>query len=187
MSLSRVSLKLASGAFALAMLTSFTAAPVHAASNEYVRVAGVATGDFLNIRNGPDVASPIIGRIPPTARGIALRASGIGKWVLVRYNGVVGWAHSRYLKPEIAEGSIAPLEAMRAGHYGVVGIKGFDVLNVRAFPSARSRKVAAIPPHARGIRVDRRHPNGWALVSYGPARGWVNMRYLAPASASAGR
>ena len=64
--------------------------------------------------------------------------------------------------------------------YMVVGVAGWDVLNMRAGPGVRHRKVGALRPGQRGILIETcaRHAR-WCLVSDGHRAGWVNMRFLA--------
>ena len=67
----------------------------------------------------------------------------------------------------------------------VVGVGGYDVLNMRAWPAAYSRRVGAIPHHGSGIYVQRCivRPHGsssdWCKVRFGGTWGWVNKRYIA--------
>ena len=67
----------------------------------------------------------------------------------------------------------------------VVGVGTHDVLNVRAWPAAGSRKVAAIPHYGDGFYVQRCivRPNGsssdWCKVHHAGTWGWVNKRFLA--------
>ena len=64
--------------------------------------------------------------------------------------------------------------------YRVVNVANWDVLNMRAGPSASHRIVGALAPGEGGvyIRACARHAS-WCLVHADSRSGWVNMRYLA--------
>jgi len=81
-------------------------------------------------------------------------------------------------------------------YYRVVGVANNDTLSVRQYPSASSKKVASLLPYDTGITVSKCKKIGhsrWCKVdflvddimffvrdlSYG---GWVNAKYLKPAS-----
>lgn len=61
--------------------------------------------------------------------------------------------------------------------YRVVGVEDWDVLNVRARPSARSSIVGELEPGTCGLEIlnDRR---GWLKIRFGETLGWVNGRYI---------
>jgi uncharacterized protein YgiM (DUF1202 family) len=61
--------------------------------------------------------------------------------------------------------------------YRVHGVSYNDVLNMRAWPSPKSRIVAHIPPRGRGVELIRRK-GGWGLVQYDGEQGWAHMGYL---------
>ena len=65
------------------------------------RVVAVDLDDVLNIRAGPSAGHPIVGEIPPTARGLRLLGPCRG-WCPIRYNGATGWVSGRYLAVEPA-------------------------------------------------------------------------------------
>lgn len=63
-------------------------------------VTGVSAGDVLNVREAPDVRSPIVGKLPPHAGGIeVVEASDDGRWGLINIGQRSGWASLRYLAP----------------------------------------------------------------------------------------
>jgi hypothetical protein len=72
---------------------------------------------------------------------------------------------------------LAPLPAL-ASSFRVVRVAANDVLNVREAPNHRARALGQLPPDARGITVLTRR-NGWAEITAGDLRGWVNATYLA--------
>lgn len=62
--------------------------------------------------------------------------------------------------------------------FGVRGVSANDVLNIRKWPSARSRKVGQIPAGFCGIqRLGPRRGN-WVKINYGKTNGWVHSRYI---------
>ncbi len=74
--------------------------------------------------------------------------------------------------------------AIAAPTYEVAGVSMDDVLNIRAAPRATAPKVGEYGPRDSGIRIYRREGN-WALTGRddpGRPDGWVNLRYLRPAT-----
>ena len=57
--------------------------------------------------------------------------------------------------------------------YEVRGIAYHDVLNIRKWPSHRSRIVGVIPADGRNIRNLVRRVRGWCRISYRYTDGWV--------------
>ncbi len=80
--------------------------------------------------------------------------------------------------------------AMAAGYHvdgpaRVTGVAHWDVLNIRKWPAAYSRKTGELKPWVH-VWVERCivAPTGgsdWCLVERGPQRGWVSARFLTPA------
>jgi len=86
----------------------------------------------------------------------------------------------------------------RQSFWAVRGVAADDVLNLRDMPSADSRSLARIPPHARGLKhlgCRRNQPaleqwmrmseqqrreaqTEWCRVEYRGKQGWVAGRYL---------
>ena len=61
-------------------------------------VTGVADDDVLNLRAGPDSSTPVVGALPPDARGVeVLSLSGNGRWGLVATAEGASWASMHYL------------------------------------------------------------------------------------------
>ena len=63
----------------------------------------------------------------------------------------------------------------------VVGVASWDVLNIRAWPNARSAKVGAAAPYARvwvSRCIAKRRGSDWCKISWMEQTGWVNSRYL---------
>ncbi len=60
-------------------------------------VTGVAINDVLNVREGPDAGSPIIGALPPDATGVEV-IQVEGAWALVNADDRSGYVALRYLR-----------------------------------------------------------------------------------------
>ncbi|EAU41916.1 hypothetical protein FP2506_15824 [Fulvimarina pelagi HTCC2506] len=67
-------------------------------------------------------------------------------------------------------------------HAWVVNVASTDVLNVRAWPAAHSRKVGHLGPYDENIYVERciARPGiaDWCKVYRGELSGWVNANYI---------
>jgi uncharacterized protein YgiM (DUF1202 family) len=94
--------------------------------------------------------------------------------------------------------SAEPRAAPKPRYWVVTGVAANDVLQLRDMPSADSRSLARIPPHARGLKhlgCRRNQPpleqwmrmsemqrqeaqTQWCRVEYGGRQGWVAGRYL---------
>ena len=88
-----------------------------AAPHATYAVVNVAPDDFLNVRARPDVASPVVGRIPPYGLGIHISAAGkhvrTAHWVPIRYKDLTGWVNRRYLARQT--GSLEEAVSARTG------------------------------------------------------------------------
>lgn len=89
-------------------------------------------------------------------------------------------------KNEVSVAAItpAPEETMRTAagprFYRVVNVPSYDVLNVRAGPSATNDILATIPPGARGVIVIGACREDWCRIRRGRDTGWVHSYFLAP-------
>jgi hypothetical protein len=59
--------------------------------------ATIGVRGALNIRRGPGTSYGIMGQIPAGGRVYVQGRDAYGIWILVNYNGVVGWVSSSYL------------------------------------------------------------------------------------------
>lgn len=64
------------------------------------RVARVDAFDMLNVRRGPSEYTSVVGRIPPTGRGVRIVGSCRQLWCPVVHNRVSGWVNRFYLTAE---------------------------------------------------------------------------------------
>jgi hypothetical protein len=118
--------------FALALLAAATLAPAATAiassgngprsPARRLEVRGIADWDRLKMRLAPGQTSPAVGEIPARAQGVVgtgrQRHVGRAVWHEVEYQGVRGWVHGRFIRPEA--GTAAPLVAATAGDGGAV-------------------------------------------------------------------
>lgn len=61
-------------------------------------VVGVSDDDVLNIRRWPSARAAKVGHIPAGFCGIRRLGPRRGRWVKIRYDGITGWVHSRYIR-----------------------------------------------------------------------------------------
>ncbi len=158
----------------LSLLILFSTTGIATTSPCYYRVTGVKQDDMLWIRSGPDVSYLRVGAIPPTATeilatGVDINVDGT-YWLPIRYQGVYGWVNRNFL-----------LEDCRCA-YQVEGVEADDQLWVRAGPSVKYEKVAAIPHNGTGIQVTgmtvQVQKDYWTTMRYKNIEGWVNQHYL---------
>ncbi len=62
--------------------------------------------------------------------------------------------------------------------YCVTGVAEWDVLNLRAWPTANSRILAELAPNECDIAFLPYAVGSWQKVRAGGWEGWVNRRYL---------
>ncbi len=62
--------------------------------------------------------------------------------------------------------------------YRVRGVASWDVLNIRAGPSARAPIVGRIPHTGSGVHCLGPCNGAWCRISWRGTVGWTNMRYL---------
>jgi uncharacterized protein YraI len=163
------------------------------------RVVAVHPDDVLNIRAGPSAGHPIVGEIPPTARGVQLLGPCRG-WCPVRYNGASGWVSGRYLAIEPAVAPfvhrLPPGEPLRKlpplpAHWRVTGVAPADGLRVHEEPSLQAPVVHVFEPTAACISLGAGCQKPWCQVKFptgsGDRVGWVDSKYLVPADGPCGR
>ena len=61
------------------------------------RVAGVASHDVLNVRDGPSADYTITGAILPDAGGVRIVGQCLSAWCPISHRGITGWVNSIYL------------------------------------------------------------------------------------------
>ena len=91
----------------LAIAVAVCAVPAASRADEY-RVVNVDRGDSLNVRAGPAVGFPVIGRLPHNARGIRMLRACVGTWCPISKGSVIGWANMRFLAPDTGSAEAGP-------------------------------------------------------------------------------
>ena len=181
-------------------------ASAHEGGNTY-RVVYVAPDDVLNMRSGPSVGYPIVGRIPPSGRGVRLLGH-CREWCPVSYNGASGWVNPIYLAaepqaqrdPDDDEPAVLPrargyvaLEPPAArkrvqlpSYWQVTGVAEGESLRVHDAPSPTASVVHAFEPDSGCIKLTGGCQKPWCQVKFpglsGERVGWVDSKHLAPAN-----
>lgn len=89
--------------------------------------------------------------------------------------------------------SLPAISAPQLDVFEVKGVKQGDSLNMRAWPSSKSRIIAALPHNAKWIASTRapikKEGSSWRKVHWNGESGWVNTNYikLDPASTTKAR
>ena len=173
------------------------------------RVVYVAPDDVLNIRSGPSVGYPIVGRIPPGGRGVRL-VGHCREWCPVSYNGASGWVNPVYLAAEPAvapvvqpqnpeeptalprargyvavEPPVARNRAPLPSYWQITGVAEGESLKVHDGPSPSASVVHAFEPQTGCIKLTGGCQKPWCQVKFpglsGDRVGWVDSKHLAPA------
>lgn len=76
-------------------LTDYFNIPFNEPANEFYTGRVVTNGSNLNIRQRPDIYSPVIGKIPNGAAVSVI--NGSGDWLLINYGGTTGYVYKYYI------------------------------------------------------------------------------------------
>jgi SH3-like domain-containing protein len=129
-------------------------------------VVSVRSNDVLNMRTRPSASSRIISTLRYGQCGVIVMGECQGPWCPVEDGHNAGWVHNRYIS------MVSP--AM----YCVAGVARGDVLNLRAYPSARSRVVTKLARNQCDIAFLPYATSGWQKVRVGGYEGWVNRSFV---------
>jgi SH3-like domain-containing protein len=129
-------------------------------------VINIRSDEVLNLREAPSPQSAALVGLPYGQCGVMVTGACRGDWCPVEDGHHAGWAHRHYL------GAVSP------ARYCVIGVSRGDVLNLRAWPSAQSRVLTALPPASCGIAFLPYARDGWQKVRVGGWEGWVGARFL---------
>ena len=160
---------------ALAMLMLSALAPLALPSgaqadpvvqNEEHCVVNVRADDALNLRERPSANAPIAARKRHDECGILVTDACQGSWCPVEDGHSLGWVHRRYIA------MVSP--AM----YCVAGVAPGDRLNLRAYPSPRSRLLTRLARHQCNIAFLPYAVGNWQKIRVNGWQGWVNRRYV---------
>ena len=149
---------------AIITVQTVTADPVIAGEEHCV--VNVARDDVLNVREGPGTRFPIVADERYGECGIIVLQPCRGNWCLVEDGHHRGWVHRHFVA------------AVSPARYCVTGVAPGDVLNLRAWPSPRSRVIHRIGRQACGIAFLPYARGSWQKVRVAGWKGWVNRRYL---------
>jgi len=157
----------------LAMLFALAAACVPGVASADPVVPGeehcvidVRAGDVLNMREGPAANAGVVATKHYGDCGMVVTGTCQGDWCPVEDGHVLGWARRHYLA------MVSP------ALYCVAGVAPGDVLNLRAWPSARSRILTALAPDQCDIAFLPYAVGGWQKIRVDGWQGWVNRRFL---------
>jgi len=154
---------------ALLLTGAALAAPASAgtiAVGEEHCVVNVRADDPLTIRKGPGAGTRAVGSRDYGSCGIYVTGSCQGNWCPVEDGHVSGWVNRRYIS------MVSP------SRYCVTGVAKGDRLNMRAYPSPKSRIVTRLARNACGIAFLPYSTGGWQKVRSKGWQGWVNARFL---------
>lgn len=129
-------------------------------------VIGIRPDDVLNLRQGPGTQYGVHTGLRYGQCGITVTGECSGSWCPAEEGHYAGWAHRRYLA------MVSP------ALYCVSGVAAWDVLNLRAWPSATSRVLAELGPNTCGIAFLPYAVDGWQKIRVDGREGWVARRYL---------
>ncbi|WEX11625.1 SH3 domain-containing protein [Chelativorans sp. AA-79] len=129
-------------------------------------VVNVRSDDALNMRERPGTSAPILSRLRYGTCGIVVQRECRGDWCLVEDGHNRGWVHGHYIA------MVSP--AM----YCVTGVAPGDRLNLRAFPSPRSRVLTRRGRRQCGIAFLPYSVGNWQKIRVDGWQGWVARRHL---------
>ena len=128
-------------------------------------VVNVRSDDRLNMRTQPGSRARITARKRYGDCGILVHHCR-GNWCSVEDGHSLGWVHRHYIA------MVSP--AM----YCVSNVAPGDALNLRAYPSARSRVLTRLDRRECGIAFLPYSVGSWQKIRVDGWQGWVNRRYL---------
>ncbi|MBC8019406.1 MAG: hypothetical protein H7X83_12930 [Verrucomicrobia bacterium] len=120
-------------------------------------VVDVATWDRLNIRSRPSSRAPVVSRKRYGSCGILVVGSCRAQWCRVEDGHSVGWVNRRFLS------MVSP---------ALYCAKGARV-NVRAYPSSKSRVLVALNAHTCEIAFLPYSRSNWQKIRVQGWEGWV--------------
>lgn len=167
---------------------------------DHWQVAGVAGGDYLNVRGGPSTRHVVIARVVngQVFRNLGCRGQGRSRWCHVESgDGLMsGWVAGRYLRESGAPASTSPSvpasdfadgDAGGPDFWEVHGVPAGDYLSMRTGPSTKYSIVARAPngQKLRNLGCRRIGQSRWCHVQTADGRydAWVSGRYLRESAA----
>jgi SH3-like domain-containing protein len=156
---------------ALALCAAFFAAPVPARADPVVAgvehcVVHVRSDDVLNMRAQPGAQAAILTGLRYGQCGVMVTGECRGDWCPVEDGHHAGWAHKHYLA------TVSP------ARYCVTGVRGNDLLYMRAYPAPTSRILAGLNSDQCEVALLPYARDGWQKVRAEGWEGWVTRSYL---------
>jgi uncharacterized protein YgiM (DUF1202 family) len=168
-------------------------------------VYAAATADNINVRSGPGLGNPVIGRLTFEENYLVLGAVPDLSWLLIDLeNGSTGWVSNEWvwlyaLEPDKNQDTTgggqpdfvddipridmpvappAPLPEDDSLRVTLTG-RATDNLNLRDGPSLYTAKIIGSVPQSATFTVEAHNGNGaWYLINYQGIRGWVSALYV---------
>ncbi|GLQ57852.1 SH3 domain-containing protein [Devosia nitrariae] len=150
----------------LSSLASIGSASAQVVQGEEHCVVNVMPSDVLNVRSRNSASSKIVTTLRYGQCGVIVVAECRGSWCPIEDGHNAGWVHSRFIS------MVSP--AM----YCVAGVSAGYVLNLRAYPSARSRVGTELPRNECDIAFLPYSTGDWRKVRVSGYEGWVNRSCL---------
>ncbi len=177
-----------------------TATPIPPAT-----VYAAATTNNINVRSGPGLGNPVIGRLTFEENYVVLGGVPDLSWLQIDLkNGSTGWVSNDWVwlyavpasrnedttgggQPDFVDDipriyiPIAPPAALPAGDALRVTLTGMatDNVNLRDGATVYSSKIIGSVPQGAIFTVEAHNGNGaWYLVNYQGIRGWVSALYV---------
>lgn len=150
--------------------------------------------DTLRVREQPNTAARILGRLQPQTVVALLSRTDDSQWFSIEYpeaSGRIGWIFGEVVAPQgdintLPIGLNAPKPPAGA-IYATVKTEG-DPLRMRAGPGINYEIVTRIPDAARVLVIAKTPDETWYQILYPPdsgQRGWVSGEFLALAGSAA--
>jgi|GEM_PF-2482364 len=149
------------------------------------------TLDAVNLRGEAGYGNNILTRIPIDAQVIINGRNGDGAWLLVNYDGIVGWVSSTFIKwdgvqlldfPPSGSEFTAPVPTNTSTSIGVAfNARTTTRLNVRSEPSVTATILTTLRAGQEVNAQGRSRDGAWVAVDSGAVRGWVSGAYLSTA------
>lgn len=130
---------------------------------------------YLNLRAGPSRHDPVIGRMPHGDRVQVFRDEG--RWVKLRHDGQVGWAHRRFLSEHKVRTGHGKPHGQPTGQDYWVYAPGYGGLNLRTGPGTTYGILMTMDQRDKVTELGRQ--GDWILIRHGSgATGWAHGDYL---------
>lgn len=148
------------------------------ASAEMMQVVGIAGGDTLNVRQGPNASSADIGDLEEHAMVEVLGRNFAQTWAQIQYGDQLGWVSTAYLA------SSAPPPAVIGANI-VRGIAADDPdggLVVRGGAGTEFAAIGTLLNETLVHVIQMAEGGTWAMIGFGGNAGWISTAYLTAAN-----